>query len=61
MDWLEQLFGLNPDGGDGSMEALITVAVVALAVAMVMVVSPRARALGRSLIHRVAGRSKTAG
>jgi len=28
MDWLEQWFGLNPDGGSGSVEAVILVTVV---------------------------------
>ncbi len=23
MDWIERLFGLAPDGGDGSLEALL--------------------------------------
>jgi hypothetical protein len=33
MDWIEQLFGLSPDGGDGSIEALIAfVFTLALAV-----------------------------
>jgi hypothetical protein len=26
MDWLEQLFGLSPDGGDGTAEILIVLA-----------------------------------
>jgi len=26
MDWIEQLLGLSPDGGDGSVEALIVFA-----------------------------------
>lgn len=26
MDWIEQLLGISPDHGDGSLEALITVA-----------------------------------
>jgi hypothetical protein len=30
MDWIEQLFGFSPDGGDGSTEILYAVAVVAI-------------------------------
>jgi hypothetical protein len=26
MDWIEQLFGFSPDGGDGSAEVLIVLA-----------------------------------
>jgi hypothetical protein len=29
MDFIESLFGIAPDGGDGSLEALIVVGVVA--------------------------------
>ena len=43
MDWLEQLFGLNPDGGDGSMEALIIAAVVLVAVTVAVLAVPRLR------------------
>ena len=43
MDWLEQLFGLNPDGGDGSMEALIIAAAVLVAVTVVILAVPRLR------------------
>jgi hypothetical protein len=35
MDWIEQLFGLSPDGGDGTTEAMI-VAAVGVAVAIVI-------------------------
>jgi hypothetical protein len=34
MDWIERWFGLSPDGGDGSIEALY---VVALSAAMVLI------------------------
>lgn len=32
MDWIEKLFGLSPDGGDGSTELSICVALVVPAV-----------------------------
>jgi hypothetical protein len=30
MDWIERLFGISPDGGDGSTEMLYLVAVAAI-------------------------------
>jgi hypothetical protein len=30
MDWIERMFGISPDGGDGSTEMLYLVAVVAI-------------------------------
>jgi hypothetical protein len=33
MDFIERLFGISPDGGDGSIEAMILGLVVLLAVA----------------------------
>jgi hypothetical protein len=30
MDWIERLFGVSPDGGDGSTEMLYLVAAVAI-------------------------------
>jgi len=38
MDWLEQWFGLNPDGGNGSVEAAI-ISVLLLSIAAVLVCS----------------------
>jgi len=36
MDWIEQLTGWNPDGGDGSAEtAIVLVAVILLAAVIV--------------------------
>jgi hypothetical protein len=59
MDWLEQLFGLNPDGGDGSMEALITAAAVLVVVTVVTVGVPRLRARAADVFHRtVSGLAK---
>ena len=34
MDFIEQLFGLSPDDGDGSLEVLWLVAIVAVALAI---------------------------
>jgi hypothetical protein len=44
MDWIERLFGISPDGGDGSTEMLYVIAAVAI-VALVF---------GRSLFARSA-------
>lgn len=38
MDFIEQLFGISPDGGDGSTEALYIA--VAVAIAALLVVRP---------------------
>ena len=43
MDWIEQWFGLNPDGGDGTIEAAIVVAVVVIVVAVAMWLHPAGR------------------
>jgi hypothetical protein len=41
MDWIEKLFGISPDGGDGSTEMLIVaVAVVILAMVLMMRYGP---------------------
>jgi hypothetical protein len=46
MDWIERLFGISPDGGDGSTEMLYIVAVIAI-VALIF---------GRSFFVRLARR-----
>jgi len=48
MDWIERLFGISPDGGDGSTEMLYLVAAVAI-VALV---------LGRALFVRHARKGR---
>lgn len=50
MDWIEQWLGLNSDGGDGSMEALIF---TALAV-VVVTVATTAHPAGQRLIQKLA-------
>ena len=42
MDWIEQLFGFSPDGGDGSAEVLI---VLACCIALAGVIAWRVPAL----------------
>ena len=34
MDWIERLLGVSPDNGDGSLEALLLIALVALPVGL---------------------------
>ena len=61
MDWIEQCFGLNPDGGDGSIEAAIVTAVIVVGVTIALFVSKRLRGLSMSALQRRARqRTKTA-
>jgi hypothetical protein len=43
MDWIEQLTGLSPDGGDGTAEAAIVLASVIVLVAVVAMRVPTLR------------------
>jgi hypothetical protein len=44
VDWIEELFGISPDGGSGSLEALIAGAVVAVILGVIFVRMRSARA-----------------
>jgi len=44
MDWMEKLFGLSPDGGDGSFELAVAVALIMVAATVSVVWLRRARA-----------------
>ena len=44
MDWIEQWFGLNPDGGDGSLEWLLAGGLVLAGLALLCAAHPVARA-----------------
>jgi hypothetical protein len=41
MDWIEELFGISPDAGSGTLEALIAGAVVAVTLGVVFAVRTR--------------------
>jgi hypothetical protein len=62
VDWIEQWFGMNPDGGDGSLERLI-VGVVGLAVAggLVLFIPAWRRRLSSGLARVQAALARKAG
>lgn len=50
MDWIEQLFGFSPDGGDGTTEAIVVfVACVVICIVIYMRV-PKVKAYVRNLL-----------
>jgi hypothetical protein len=49
MDWIEQLFGLSPDGGDGTTEAMIVLAACAVVVCVIYMRVPAVRHRVRNL------------
>ena len=44
MDWIERWFNVSPDNGDGSLELLIFLALVAVAVTLALATRPQLRA-----------------
>jgi hypothetical protein len=44
MDWIERWFGIAPDNGDGSLELLISLSVIAVGVLAIAHRHPQARA-----------------
>ena len=42
MDWIEELFGISPDAGSGTLEALIAGAVVAVILGVIFAARTRA-------------------
>jgi len=53
MDWLEKLFGLDLDGGDGSAETMIVLACVIVAAGLIAARVPLLRERLRALFgHR---------
>jgi hypothetical protein len=55
MDWIETIFGISPDGGDGATEAMI-VTVVGVVLASIIIASPKLRAQVRRHVDDVATR-----
>ncbi|PYO01057.1 MAG: hypothetical protein DMD91_09055 [Candidatus Rokuibacteriota bacterium] len=45
MDWIERWWGLNPDGGSGTLEAAIVMAAVLGVMAGILMRTPALRAL----------------
>lgn len=41
MDWIEELFGISPDAGSGTLEALIAGAAVAVILGVILAVRSR--------------------
>ena len=55
MHWIEQVTGWNPDGGNGSLESALTVALVGflLMLGCLLVIERNARKLGRAGIENL--------
>jgi hypothetical protein len=49
MDWIEKLFGISPDSGDGSTEAWFAVAAGLVVLAILVARFPKFRAALRQL------------
>ena len=52
MDWIEKLFGIRPDGGDGTAETAI---VLAFAIVLAAVIGARVSAIRDALRKRLLG------
>jgi hypothetical protein len=50
MDWIEQLFGFSPDGGDGTTEAIIIFTACVVVAAIIYMRAPRVSNYVRSLL-----------
>ena len=53
MDWIEQWFDFDPDGGDGSVELLIMVAAAVVVVAAIAWYRPKSRAAIARFLSRL--------
>lgn len=51
MDWIEQLFGFSPDGGDGTAEAMIVFAACVVVSIIIYARVPRVKAYVRNLLR----------
>ncbi|MEA2898638.1 MAG: hypothetical protein QOJ84_4253 [Bradyrhizobium sp.] len=50
MDWIEQLFGFSPDGGDGTTEVMMVFAACVLIGIVIYARVPKVKAYVRSLL-----------
>jgi hypothetical protein len=50
MDWIEQLFGFSPDGGDGTTEVVIDFAACVVIGIVIYARVPRVKAYVRNLL-----------
>jgi hypothetical protein len=50
MDWIEQLFGISPDGGDGTSEVMIVFATCLIVAAIIYAKVPKVKAWVRNLL-----------
>ena len=50
MDWIEQLFGFSPDGGDGTTEVMIVFAACVVIGVVIYARVPRVNAYVRNLV-----------
>jgi hypothetical protein len=50
MDWIEQLFGVSPDGGDGTTEFMIVFAACVVIGIVIYAGGPRVKAYVRNLL-----------
>jgi hypothetical protein len=50
MDWMEQLLGFSPDGGDGTTEAMIVFAACVVVGIIIFARVPKARGYIRNLL-----------
>ena len=48
MDWIEDLFGISPDAGSGTLEALLAGAIVAVILGVIFAVRGRSSRLSEN-------------
>jgi hypothetical protein len=60
MNWIENWLQVSPDGGDGTLEVLLILVAAAGVVALLLVISRRARMLFQRLIAPRAIKASTA-
>ena len=51
MDWIEELFGISPDAGSGTLEALIAAGVVAVILGAIFAVRTRSAQVSEKRRH----------